>query len=384
MWKVKFCSLALIVVLILTACGASEGQKSGEVLLYEGEVTGSAIDAAKEQYETTTVRREDYQEVFSDTGELDYTDVNTIYIDEEDAFLDSIKVKKGERVKKGDVLAVYHLETSKTKLQKQKLLNDQARANYESGLSNLYNELAQARKELNQLGTEAEKRMKNLEIKKMEKGIETYKKGEKDILKQEKEYSKLVSMQSKTNLIAKKDGVVTSVKREYVGEELDASKEIIKIRNNNKWLIKVNDPDSKLRYNMDVKVRLGKTMKNYKYEVKGKVITATDITGVNQNDDSGNSAVYVDVSEADKRKYDFENNNIYIYAVSFEVKDALMVDAKAICMESVGVTNVPYVYILEDGILHKRFVVSNYQNEKDYMIEQGVSENQTIAIVEIE
>lgn len=137
-----------------------------------------------------------------------------------------------------------------------------------------------------------------------------------------------------------------------------------------------------LRYNMDVKVRLGKSVNNYQHEIDGKVITATDITGVEENDESGDAVVYVDISEADKKKYDFEKNTIYIHAVSFEVKDALMVDVNAVYTESVGVNNVPYVYVLEDGKLHKRFVVSNYKNEKDYLIEQGVSENQTLAIVD--
>lgn len=382
MWKAKLISLVLVVSIILTACGGSGDKKSDEAFLYEGEVSGSAINAATEQYETTTVRKEDYQEIFSDTGELEYTDVDAIHIDDQDAVLDSIKVKKGQRIKKGDVLAVYHLETSGTKLQKQKLLNDQARANYESGLSNLNKSLTDATKELKQLGTEADKKMKNLEIKKIKKEIEAYKKGEKEIRDQEKEYARLVRLQSKTNLVAKKGGVVTSVKREFVGEELDASKEIIKFRNNDKWLIKVKDSSSMLRYNMDVKVRLGKSVNNYQYEIDGKVITATDITGVEENDESGDAVVYVDISEADKKKYDFEKNTIYIHAVSFEVKDALMVDVNAVYTESVGVNNVPYVYVLEDGKLHKRFVVSNYKNEKDYLIEQGVSENQTLAIVD--
>lgn len=381
MWKARWGYLALATIFLLTACGDSGSRKSDEAFLYEGEVSGSAINATEEQYETTVVRREDYQEIFSATGELEYTDVDTIYIDDQDAILDAIKVKKGQRVKKGDVLAVYHLETSETKLQKQKLLNDQARANYESGLSNLNKSLSDAEKELKQLGTEAEKKMKGLEIKKIKKEIESYKKGEKEIREQEKEYARLVRLQSKTNLVAKKGGVVTSVKREFIDEELDASKGIIKLRNNDKWLIKVKDSSSMLRYNMDVKIRLGKSVNNYQYEMNGKVITATDITGVEETDESGETVVYVDISEADKKKYDFEKNTIYIYAISFEVKDALMVDANAVHTESVGVNNVPYVYVLENGKLHKRFIVSNYKNEKDYLVEQGVSENQTLAIV---
>lgn len=59
--------------------------------------------------------RKRIKEEYYDTADLDYTDTETIYIDDEDAILDSIKVKKDQKVNKGDVLAVYHVETLKTK-----------------------------------------------------------------------------------------------------------------------------------------------------------------------------------------------------------------------------------------------------------------------------
>lgn len=381
MWKVKPIVVILAVVFILTACGGAD-QKKSEVLLYEETASGSAVDGKEEQYETTTVRKGTYKEEFSDTAELEYTDTDVVYIDEEDAVLDAIKVKKYQKIKKGDVLAVFHVETSKTKLEKQRLLVDQARANYESGLSDLNNSLSQAEKELKQLNTEAEKSIKRLEIKKMKKEIDTYKKGEEEVIEQEKAYAKLVRMQGKTNLVAKKGGVVTATGREYIGEEVDASSKIVEMRSNDKWILKVKDSDSKLRYNMDVTIRLGKNLKNIKNEVKGKVITASDITGVGETDEAGDNIVYVEISESDKKKYDFENNNIYIYAVSFSVKNALIVDADAVYTESVDFSNKLFVYVLENGSLHKRFIVSNYKNDEEYLVEQGVSENQTLAVIE--
>lgn len=380
MWKAKLISLSVLAALALTACGGVAGSGDGEVLLYE-EVSGGAVEAT-ESYETVTVRKEDYQEIYSDTGELEYTDIETVYIDEEDAVLDSIKVKRNQRVRKGDVLAVFHLETSKTKLEKQRLVNEQARAQFESGLGSLKNSLSQAEQEYKRLSNAAEKKMKSLEIKKIQKEIEAYKKGEKELLDQEKVYATLVKMQSAANLVAKKGGVVTSVNRGLVGQDIDSSQKILEFRNNDKWLIKVSDPESMLRYNMKVKVRLGKNMKNYRHEVAGKVVTASDLTDAGSADQEGNNVVYIDISDADKRKYDFETNNIYIHAVSFEVKNALMIDARAVDTESVGFTNRAFVWVLENGSLHKRFIVSNYKNEKDYLVAQGLSEGQTLAIVE--
>ena len=381
MLKVKWIGILCMTAALLTACGSEKSQGTGEVLLYEGEDAASGSAVSEEEYETTKVRQETYKEEYYDTADLEYTDTETIYIDDEDAVLDAVKVKKDQKVKKGDVLAVYHVETSKTKLQKEKILVQQARANYESGLGNLQNALSQAQKEVETIKNAAEKKIKNLEIKKQKEELANYKKGEKDVIDQEKNYAQLVRRQNKTNLVAKKSGVVTATGKEYVGDEIDASKKIVEMRSNNKWILKVKDPESKLRYNMDVSVRLGKNMKDYKYEVKGKVITATDITGVGETDEAGDNIVYVEVSKADKARYDFEKNNIYVYAVSFAVKDALVVDAEAVNQESVEYANKLYVNVLKNGKIHKRYIVSNYNTETEYLVEQGVSAGQTLAII---
>ena len=152
---------------------------------------------------------------------------------------------------------------------------------------------------------------------------------------------------------------------------------------NGKWLLMVGGSDTEnLRYNMEVTVRLGKSAKQYDHEIKGKVITSGNLTGQQTENEEGDSIVYIDVSKEDKKKYDFDNTNIYIYAVSFLVKDALVVDVEAIQQETVDIRNRSFVYVVENGKLHKRFVVTNYRNEKEVLIEQGVFEGQTLAILE--
>lgn len=400
MWKTKMRRLAclpllLIPALLLSACGGGQSGQS-ELLLYEGTgdeaeavsssaVSGSAIGADDLEFDTTVVRKTTYKEEVSCTAELEYTDTETLIIDDEDAVLDAVKVKKYQKVKKGDVLAVYHVETSKTKLEKQKLLIDQARADYEVGLSGLNQQLSQAQKALGSLTSKTEKKVKSLEIKKMQKQISAYKKGEKEIIDQEKDYAELLRKQKKTFLKAKKDGVILETEgKAFVGEEIDASTEIIKMRGSNgKWLLMVSGSDTEnLRYNMEVSVRLGKSAKQYDHEIKGKVITSGNLTGQETENEEGDSVVYIDVSKKDKKKYDFDNTNIYVYAVSFIVKDALVADVEAVQQETVDIRNRSFVYVVENGKLHKRFIVSNYRNEKEVLIEQGVFEGQTLAILE--
>lgn len=389
MWKTnyRYVPVLLATAMLLTACGSS-GKKSGEVLLYEGEVesaSGSAVSgsaaAAEEQYETTVVKKGDYKETFSESGELEYTDIDGIYIHEEDAMLDSIKVKKDQKIKKGDIVAYYHVDTSKTKLEKEKLEVSQARANYEAELSRQNSYLSQLQNEYKNSVDSAQKKMKALEIKKQKQSIAAFKKTEKEVKDKEKAYSELVRVQKKTPLRAPKSGVVVSTAREHIGDEIEGSLEIIQIRNNDKWLLSVKDPDAQLRYNMDVDVCLGENMNKIKDRIKGKVMTASDITGVQQMDEEGENIVYIEISKADRKKYDFEHSNIYIQAVTFEIKDSLLVSADAVYQESSDISNKLYVQVLENGSLHKRYIVSSYKTDKEYLVDQGVNEGQTLAIV---
>ena len=410
MWKtekrlrISLCAVFLFfsAAMCLTACSGQE--EKAEALLYEahsdetasgGAVSGSFVSVGEDQIKTATVRRTTYKEEFADMAEIEYHDTDSLYISEENAVLDAIKVKPDQKVKKGDVLAAYHVETPKTSLQKQKLLIDQARADYEMGLSELKQALSGMKEELGGMKTKSEKKMKRLEIGKMQKQIDAYKKGEKEVTDQEKEYAKLLRMQKGANLVAKKSGVITDTAISSVGEDIDSSVKIIEMRSNNDWVLKVSDPDSKLRYNMDVSVRLGKSVDDYREEVKGKVITTSNLTEGGGSDDEGGDMmqgededgdggadVYIEIRDKDKKKYDFENQNVYVHAVSFSVENALVTDADAVYSESVDISNRLYVLLLENGKLHKRFIVSNYSTEKEVLIDQGVFEGQTLAVVQ--
>lgn len=390
--------LFFLAVLCLTACSGQE--KKTEVLLYEANsdetvsgsaVSGSFVTVGEDEIKTATVRKMTYKEEFADMAEIKYLDTDSFYISDENAVLDAIKVKPDQKVKKGDVLAVYHVETSKTSLQKQKLLIDQARADYEMGLSELKRTLSGMKEELGRIKSKSEKKMKQLEIRKMQKQIDAYKKGEKEVTDQEKEYAKLLKMQKGTNLVAKKNGVITDTAISSVGEDIDSSVKIIEMRSNNDWVLKVSDPDSKLRYNMDVSVRFGKSVDDYREEVKGKVITTGNLTGGSGDEMDGDmmgeegedGGVYIEIRDKDKKKYDFEHQNVYVYAVSFSLENALVTDADAVYSESVDISNRLYVLLLENGKLHKRFIVSNYSTENEVVIDQGVFEGQTLAVVQL-
>ncbi len=52
----------------------------------------------------------------------------------------------------------------------------------------------------------------------------------------------------------------------------------------------------------------------------------------------------------------------------------LLVDADAVYEETENEEIKNFVYLVENGKLHKRYIVSNYKQEKTYLVNQGLEE----------
>lgn len=385
MYKVKFTALLLIGCMLLCSCG--EKKNTSEVLLYQDEGASEKED----EFKTTKVKRGVYEEKVSEVGELYYTDENVVTIDEEDAYIDKICVKHNQKVKKGDVVAIYHIETSEASLKKKKLQIEQARTQYDSGLRSKQSEVLAKEKSIKSLTSEAEKRIARIELKQMRNEYKQMVKEGSEIRKQEKDYQELLRKQKKTNLKAKFSGrVIEPANADQFSDEPASGEVLMKIRNEDEFLISVKDELGKLRYNMKVDIGLGTTSEEIKYRLKGKVISTTNLregdSGMEETEltegegGSGNSQL-IKVSKSDMKKYAFKKYNLFVTGVTLRIKDALLVDAEAV-NEKVENDNVKlFVYLVENGKLHQRYITSNYKQDKLYLVNQGVEEGQTLAIM---
>ena len=86
---------------------------------------GGQKEEKENSYEEVKVKEGTYKETITGTGELYYPTENTITINDGNSYLDKICVKNYQKVNKGDVLAYYHIRSTKASLQKKKLLLEQ-------------------------------------------------------------------------------------------------------------------------------------------------------------------------------------------------------------------------------------------------------------------
>ena len=206
------------------------------------------------------------------------------------------------------------------------------------------------------------------------------------IQKKEKDYNDLVQKRKSATLTSPYSGTVAEI-TDSIGDEA-SGENIMLIRDKKDFLLSAEDA-SGLRYNMTVDVGLGATLDSIKYHLKGKVISTDNLqqdlqdgndNGGEQQNESG-GAQLIRLSKKDRESYQFSKYNIYITGVSLKIEDALLVDADAVYEETENEEIKNFVYLVENGKLHKRYIVSNYKQEKTYLVNQGLEEGQTLAIV---
>ena len=377
MCRIKWLAMFLACVFLITACG--ETQKKSEVMLYKPEKDTKQ----QEHYKTTKVKKDTYEEKITTTGSLYYQDEKAISINDSRAYLDKICVKENQKIKKGDVLAIYHVKYSDISMEKKKLEVEQARAEFDTSLNGKRNEVLEKQRSIKNLTNESEIKIAKIQLQRLKREYKDIQKTEKDILKQERNYQALVQKRKSATLRSKYSGIagdVVSVGE--IGEETVTGDTLMVIRNEKNFLIQAED-GAGMRYNMTLDIGLGSTPEQVKHHIKGQVISTDNLMGGEGGfgESEEVSSQLIKISEQDRKKYDFKKSNIFISGVSMRVEDALIVDAKAVQEEIENEQTKLFVYLVEKGKLHKRYIVSNYKQETYYLVNQGLEEGQTLAIL---
>lgn len=382
MYKIKWLAMLLLCALMVTACG--EQQKKSEIMIYKAENTKKK----QEHYKTTKVRKDTYEEKISTTGSLYFQDEKAVSIQDSRAYIDKICVKNDQKVSKGDTLAIYHVKYSDTTMKKKKLEVEQARAEYDNNLKSKRNEVLEKQRSIKNLTNDSERKIAHIQLQRLQREYKDIQKSAKTIEKQEQEYNELVQKRTRATLKSKYTGTVGEVVSigELAGESVTGDTLMV-IRNEKDFLVQAEDGTG-MRYNMTVDVGLGSTSDDIVHHVKGKVISTDNLMdGANQeNDNPGtmtpeDTSQLIQIAKEDRGKYHFEKYNLFIRGVSMKIEDALLVDAKAVYEEQDNDRTKLFVYVVENDKLHKRYIVSNYKQDTCYLVNQGLEEGQTLAIL---
>ena len=386
MLRDKAIAAALITAILLSGCGSEKTGKTGNAYLY----TGASKKTTETGYETCKVKKQDFVNEITESATLEYTDLESITMDIGNATLETIEIREGEKVKKGQVVATFTVDIDEADMERQKLEIESQRKQFNAQLKMKKNALDAAKKQLDAMKNGNEKSIRKIEYQKQEKEFLQFKESEKMIKQKEKDYASLIADSKKTKLVSKISGTVTKMGDAAEGEPVEAGTVIATLQTSGEFIIKAENSSGDLRYNMEVDVWLGGDRNDIRQKLKGTISSSDNLINSGNSEstngnpmiageDTSSSGAYVKISKADKKKYDFEDNNVYIHYETKRIEDALVVYNEAVYTEVDGENTKSYVYVVKNGNLHKRYIVATFSNDKVTLIEQGVEEGWELA-----
>ena len=276
-----------------------------------------------------------------------------------DAILVEFAVKENENVQKGDVLARLTVETSDAALER--LEREITRLEEEMKLFILQrNEEIKRLENINANGLEKEKN--DILIKKAKVELEQYlylQQRSLDALKQEKKRER--EKQNGYTLIAPADGIVTDFAKLKTGDPVPADSALMRFVQTDVVQLCISNSSGDLRYNMPVKVTIGK--KNTTV-VSGRVVAADG--AIPEKERTGYAYIRVE-TEA-------ELVDPKLSAEIVRLDNVLVVEKGAVVAEG----GKHYVTKLVDGMLQKRYIGFGTNNTDQVWLLHGVAAGDTL------
>lgn len=344
----------------LCACGQQEEALRSEDL------------PAPEQanYETVEVEEGEYIRTAGGSLQLYYPITADLCWEEGNARFREILVSKGQEVKEGDCLATFDIEESRTDREELSLSltrkTEEARIGREDRLRAIEEareETEEKRKDL----TEYELQIEMLKIQRLETEYEQFVyQSEWEIARLKERLEELEEVVADDALYAPFDGMIDSVASYNPGDLVTPDRVVVAMHATDKYYLVADDSSGKLRYNMEVTVEAGR--RNEKTMYQGRVVAAPAILPSSVRRGMALIELYEDVSPEDlKGSLQFQYN-------LEELQDVLLVDWKALDSEQ----GKSFVYVLEDDMVQKRYVVPGMNNREKAWILDGLSEGQTV------
>lgn len=278
-------------------------------------------------------------------------------------------VKRGDAVKKGDVLARFTITGSEVQMTRMKLNLDRAEEAMAEGIEAREKEIARMRTVISSETDAVGKRKKELTLRKLEIELEQFiYRQQCSIDDQRKALEKEIERREANVLISPVDGVVTELVFKKVDDAVSQNEHLVTIYSEEVMLLRVDNSSGGFRYNMPVEVTSGTGDKQV--TLTGRIV-ASDNT-VPESERTGHAFVLLD-------PYDKETIRLRspkVIAPTVLVEDVLIVSRKAVTLEA----GKYYVTKHADGMVQKRYINYGMGHVAGVWVLSGVSEGDTLII----
>lgn len=362
-----FRNKALLILLAVLTLAFSACQASGTKQTDDGLMAESLIMPEEANYKTVQVKVADYQKVEKGNAAVVFPYGAALSMDKS-AKLQQILVSSGDLVEAGDVIAVFEPENRDTERADLQLRLQRAQEALETGKQDRLEAIAEMEEDNAKLqGYElkiAEVQLEKLRIS-YEQFVYSQQRTINSIAKSLAEVNEVVS---ENVLVAPFAGKITNVSALFPGDQVPAGRVVASMSATEYCWGGITDKADELIYNRDILFKYQR--RHESYELTGTIVAAP---GILPNEVSFSYAL-ADV-EAPVPLNTVEGTVEYTF-VTEEVKSALVVDRRAIHKED----GKSFVYLLEDGVVKKRYVQVASNNTEVAWILDGLTEGQSVMV----
>ena len=349
--------------------------------IVEGLAEGDEIYVSEEikvnedaDYTTVTVEMGEYRNLRQGEVKYYYPVAEELAWTGVEAHCTEIKVAAGDRVKKGDILMVFDLEANEVELEeltlKKKRTQESAWEEITKRQKAIEKEEEHRKLRISQGVTKEELRILTLQLEQTKISYEQFLyELEKELNALQRQIEKLQEQTGTPYLAAPFDGVIEGIAPLNIGDRMPTGVPVIRMYSEDAFYLMVENGISDLRYNMEVTVSTGRDDRLMTYH--GTIVSSPDIL---PSTISSEVAV-IKLTDASVKAGNFVGYTIFQCCPKC-LANVLIADKDAIKTED----GKSYAYILENGLIKKRYLTVGMRNTTTVWILDGLSEGQTLIV----
>ncbi|MBE5767332.1 MAG: hypothetical protein E7335_09250 [Clostridiales bacterium] len=361
MSRTKFIACILLITLFLPSLAYAV--QSDNLIDEERIQTNSA------NYVTETVRRGTYERVYSSGAKEYYPYKYKLSFDIPGAKFGEYKVVRGDKVKAGDVLATFTLETDEIAMTSKRLSLSRMQESFEAEKLARENELFAMREQLSCVSDRFDREILQLRIERKELELERYIYDQNyQIESLAAEIAEIEAHQQNTQLVSPVDAVISKINYKRTADPVSPGEILIEMYSTDGMLMIIENPSSHFRYGMDVQIEIGSSKE--RSFVTGRVVAADTL--VPEGERTGYAYIKLDPYDEETVRF----TNPIAKASTYYLENVLLLSHKALVLDG----GKYYVHKLVDGMVQKRFVQYIINNGTDAWMLEGVSEGETLII----
>ena len=354
---------ALLMAAMLLCMPAAQAEMTQDI------IDVSTLTQQQINYKTVEAALGSYVREVSQSASEYFPLTYNVRFDQSNAKFVEFTVKRGQEVKKGDVMARFAITGSEVAFTRMEINLKRTEEDTRRGILDREEAIQKKRAEIAAMSSGYEQERAMLTLRKLEVELEQYKfRQQRSIDQQREAFEEEKERRANNVLLAPVDGVVSELAYKKVDDAVSPGETLAVISSEEIMLLRAKNERQELRYNMPVRVTVG----NGKNQITltGRVGAADD--AIPEKERTGYLFVELD-------PYDSENIPIRspkITGDTIRLDNVMVVQRSAATLEA----GKYYVTKLKDGMVQKRFVEFGMGSAQTAWILTGVEDGETLVL----